>query len=85
MTENKFEFLKLAQLKKLHNKKYPNVVSHEPTSHGISIRFKSTFICEFDESKNDWIVRLKEVSFLLFFFLLVSIVILYWVIVLEQI
>ena len=61
MLENKLASISLTQLKKLHNKAYPNVITHEPTAHGIGIRFKSTFDCDLDKSKNEYFIKLKEV------------------------
>eukprot|EP01084_Bolivina_argentea_P092351 166153_1 len=50
----------LSQMRKRHNKLYPQFKSHEPTSHGIAIRFKSTFHIGYDDAKDDHLITFKH-------------------------
>lgn len=56
----KSESVTLSELRKRHNAKFSQFESHEPTSTGIAIRFKSTFLVQFDENANDYVITFQS-------------------------
>ena len=51
----------LTEMKRIHNQRFPKFKSHEPTSHGIAIRFKSTFHIAYDDQSGDHLITFKHV------------------------
>ncbi len=50
----------LKDMKRRHNQKFPQLKSDAPTSHGITITFKSTFHIGYDDHTGDHLITFKH-------------------------